>query len=79
MAKGLNENTASSSQVWHSDENTNTSMVKIVAETIKRLSGVPTAVLLEDCFSRGVVDDRHGPLTQHRHLSLLAVCGSTSS
>ena len=56
VAKGLNENTASSSQVWHSDENTNTSMVKIVAETIKRLSGVPTAVLLEDCFRRGVVD-----------------------
>ena len=34
VAKGLNENTASSSQVWHSDENTNTSIGKPVAETI---------------------------------------------
>ena len=33
VAEGLNENTASSSQVWRSGANTNTSMGKLVAET----------------------------------------------
>ena len=33
VAEGLNENTASSSQVWRSGANTNTSMVKLVVET----------------------------------------------
>ena len=39
VAKVSNENTASSSQVWHSDANTITSMEKTVAETTKKTIG----------------------------------------
>ena len=39
VARGLNENTASSSQVWHSDANKITSMGRPVAETTKKTSG----------------------------------------
>ena len=37
VAEGWNENTALSSQVWHSDANTNTSMEKSVPETLNRV------------------------------------------
>ena len=39
VARGLNENTASSSQVWHSDADTITSRWRPVAETTKKTSG----------------------------------------
>ena len=38
-ARGVNENTASSSQVWHSNANTNTSTRRPVAETKKKTIG----------------------------------------
>ena len=38
-ARGLNENTASSAQVWHSGVNTNTSMGRPVAATTKKPIG----------------------------------------
>ena len=39
VARGLNANTASSSQVWHSDANTITSTGKPVAETTDKTLG----------------------------------------
>ena len=39
MARGLNENTASSAQVRHSDVNPNSSTGKLVAETTKNPNG----------------------------------------
>ena len=39
VAKGLNENTAPSSQVWHPDTNTNTSTERPVSETTKKTIG----------------------------------------
>ena len=39
VARGLNANTASSSQVWYSDVNSNTNVVSSVAETTKKPFG----------------------------------------